>query len=177
MSLALGASAPAFSLTGTDERTHGLDDYAGASALVLIQACNTCPYVQSWQDRIVDVQRDYAGRGVAVVAFNSNDASANPDESFEAMKQRARAEGFNFDYLHDEAQSLARALGSERTPEVFVFGAGRRLVYHGAVDDNRDETLATTSYLRAALDATLEGEAPDLAETEVQGCPVKWRPE
>ena len=110
-----------------------------ADVLVLIQSCNHCPYVLAWEGRMVAIQRDYADRGVRIVAFNSNDASRYPADSFDAMRERAASQGFNFDYLHDADQSLARALGSERTPEVFVFDRDRRLVYHGAIDDSRDE--------------------------------------
>jgi len=167
--------APPFSLPGVDGRTHGLDDYADADVLVLIQSCNHCPYVQSWEGRMVEIQRDYAGRGVRVVAVNSNDAGYQPADSFEKMQERARERSFTFDYLHDEGQSLARALGSQRTPEVFVFDRDRKLVYHGAIDDNRDETGVTQRYLRDALDAVLEGRTPDVAETPPVGCTVKWK--
>ena len=81
------------------------------------------------------IQRDFADRGVRLVAISSNDASRYPEDSFEEMKGRADREGFNFDYLYDENQSVARALGSERTPEIFLFDRERRLVYHGAIDD------------------------------------------
>ena len=90
------------------------------------------------------------------------------------MTARAAERGFNFDYLHDPEQTLAHALGAERTPEVFVFDRDRRLVYHGAIDDNRDETAVTQRYLRDALDAALAGESPAQAETPAVGCTVKW---
>ena len=76
------------------------------------------------------------------------------------MQLRAEKQGFTFDYLYDESQEIARTLGSERTPEVFLYDGERRLVYHGAIDDNRDETGVATQYLRDALDAVLAGEAP-----------------
>jgi len=77
--------------------------------------------------------------------------------------------------LYDADQSFARALGAERTPEVFVFDRDRRLVYHGAIDDNRDETAVTTRYLRDALDGVLAGDEPPVAESAPVGCTVKWR--
>lgn len=138
MSIALGTQAPTFELPGVDGRTYAPNDFADAPALVLIQSCNHCPYVMAWEDRMVAIQRDYGERGVRLVAINSNDAGKYPSDSFEAMRERARAKGFNFPYLYDEAQEVARALGSERTPEVFLFDRDRRLVYHGAIDDNRD---------------------------------------
>jgi peroxiredoxin len=174
MSLAIGQPAPDFTLKGVDGREHSLADYDGADLLVLIQSCNHCPYVIAWEDRIVGVQGDYAERGVRLVAVNSNDSSRYPEDSFENMTARAAERGFNFDYLQDPAQELARALGSERTPEVFLFDRDRKLVYHGAIDDNRDRTEVQQSYLRDALDAALGGGAAPLAETPAVGCSVKW---
>jgi peroxiredoxin len=168
-------SVPDFDLPGVDGSRHALADYADAAVLVLIQFCNHCPYVLAWQDRINAIARENADRGVAVVAVGSNDAVRYPADGFPAMVARAQEAGFVFDYLHDEDQSLARALGSQRTPEVFVFDRERRLVYHGAVDDDRDGDAITRHYLRDALDAALEGRSPEIAETPPVGCTVKWR--
>lgn len=167
--------APGFELEGVDGRTHSLEDYADADLLVLVQSCNHCPYVQAWEDRMSALQRDYADRGVRLVAVNSNDAEAYPEDSFEEMRSRATRRGFAFDYLYDPSQGVARALGAERTPEVFLFDRDRRLRYHGAIDDSRDETGVTQHYLRDALDAMLAGREPPVAETPPVGCTVKWR--
>jgi peroxiredoxin len=175
MSTALARTAPEFTLPGVDGRDHSLDDYRDASALVLVQSCNHCPYVQAWEGRLTAIQRDYADRGARVVAISSNDVGSHPEDSFEQMQLRAREQGFTFDYLYDESQALAHALGSERTPEVFVYDGDRRLVYHGAIDDNRDETAVGAHYLRDALDAFLAGQAPAVADTPPVGCTVKWR--
>ncbi len=174
MSLALGHDAPSFELAGTDGGQHTLESYESAEALVLVQSCNHCPYVQAWEGRMKAIQADYADRGVRIVAVNSNDADRYPEDSFEEMQRRAAREGFNFDYLWDADQSVVRALGAERTPEVFVFDRARRLVYHGAIDDSRDERAVGTHYLRDALDAVLDGRAPAIAETPPSGCTVKW---
>ena len=175
MTLALGTDAPTFDLPGTDGRNHTLDDYSDAEVLVLVQSCNHCPYVQAWEGRMVDLQREYEGRGVRLVAVNSNDAASHPEDSFDEMRARAEREGFNFDYLYDEPQAVARELGAERTPEVFVFDRDRKLRYHGAIDDSRDETAVSQHYLRDALDAVLEERDPGIAETPAVGCTVKWR--
>lgn len=167
--------APPFSLPGVDGRDHSLADYADADVLVLIQSCNHCPYVQAWEGRMIEIHRDYADRGVRLVAVNSNDVDYQPGDSFERMQERARERSFNFDYLRDDDQSLARTLGSERTPEVFVFDRDRKLTYHGAIDDNRDEDAVTKTYLRDALDAALAGRAPEVAATPPVGCTVKWK--
>ena len=169
-------SAPAFDLPGVDGRNHTTVEYADATILVLVQSCNHCPYVLAWEGRIDALAREYADRGVRFVAVNSNDAEAYPADSFDAMVEHAREAGYSFDYLYDASQEVARALGSERTPEAFVFDADRRLVYHGAVDDNREEADVTTNYLRDALEAALAGQTPPVADTPPVGCTVKWRP-
>jgi peroxiredoxin len=168
-------SAPAFELPGVDGRNHTLDEYGEAAVLVLVQSCNHCPYVLAWEGRLNELAREYADRGVRIVAISSNDADAYPADSFEAMVEHAREAGYVFDYLYDESQEVARALGSERTPESFVYDSDRRLTYHGAIDDNREEEHVTAHYLRDAIEATLAGEAPPVADTPPVGCTVKWR--
>jgi peroxiredoxin len=167
--------APQFELDGVDGGRYALADYDDAVILVLVQSCNHCPYVQAWEDRMSAIQRDYAERGVRLVAVNSNDAGAYPEDSFDEMQKRAELHGFVFDYLYDPTQGVARALNAERTPEVFVFDRDRRLRYHGAIDDSRDEGAVTQHYLRDALDAILDGRDPPVAETPAVGCTVKWR--
>ena len=174
MSLALGGRPPEFVLKGVDGAEHTLAGYDDAEILVLVQSCNHCPYVLAWEGRMGAITRDYAARGVRLVAINSNDADRYPADSFAAMVAHAAEEDFPFDYLYDPDQTVARALGSERTPEVFVFDRDRRLVYHGAIDDNRDDTGVGRNYLRDALDAVLAGRAPSPAETPPVGCSVKW---
>lgn len=110
------------------------------------------------------------------VAINANDAVKYPSDSFEAMVERAKEKGFNFPYLHDESQAIARAYGAQRTPEVFVFDRERRLCYHGAIDDNyKDPGAVKQHYLRSALDAVLAGKAAPVGETAPVGCTIKWK--
>jgi peroxiredoxin len=175
MSITLNEQPPDFALDGVDGAVHTLASYDDADVLVLVQWCNHCPYVIGWEERLNDVQRDYADRGVRIVAVNSNDVEKQPADSFDLMVERAKQRGFVFDYLHDPEQSVASALGSERTPEVFVFDRDRRLVYHGAIDDNRDDSAVDRRHLRDALDAVLAGDPPPVTETPPVGCSVKWR--
>jgi peroxiredoxin len=173
MTITLAAEAPPFDLPGVDGESHSLDDYADAPALAVVWSCNHCPYVQAWEGRMIGLQREYADRGFRLVAVSSNDAEAYPEDSFAAMKERAEAEGFNFDYLYDEDQSVLDAYGAERTPEVFLFDHGRKLVYHGAIDDSREEEGVTQEYLRDAIEALLAGDPPGVSETPAVGCTVK----
>ena len=172
----LGDKLIAFDLPGVDEVNHSSSDYSDAQALAVIFSCNHCPYVRAWEDRMVEIQADYAGRGVRLVAINSNDPAKYESDSFPEMKVRAAEKGFNFPYLHDETQEIAHAYGAERTPEVFLFNKSGELKYHGAIDDNYDDPDAVEStYLRDALDAILAGEDPSVAQTPPVGCTVKWK--
>ena len=176
MTIALAAEAPTFDLPGVDGRSHSLADYADKLALAVVWSCNHCPYVQAWEGRMIELQREFGDQGFGLVAISSNDADAYPEDSFEAMKARAEEQGFNFDYLYDEDQSVLNAYGAERTPEVFLFDAERRLVYHGAIDDSRDEDEVTERYLRDAIEAVLAGEEPTVGGTPAVGCTVKRKP-
>ncbi len=175
MTLSLATEAPPFDLPGVDGANHSLDDYGDAPVLAVVWSCNHCPYVQAWEARLKQIQTDFADRGFRLVAISSNDAEAYPEDSFEEMRRRADAQGFNFDYLYDEDQSVGRAYGAERTPEVFLFDPERRLRYRGAIDDSRDDRSVSRRYLRDAIAAILAGREPDPDETPAVGCGIKWR--
>lgn len=174
--LHLGERAIPFDLPGVDGRHHSFDDYADKPILLVIFSCNHCPYVRAWEDRIIQIQKDYADRGVQLVAISSNDANQFPDDSFPRMRERARSKGYNFPYLYDESQDVASAYGAKRTPEVFVFDQQRILRYHGTIDDNHEDPHSVERpYLRDALDALLAGRQPPVPETDPIGCTIKWK--
>lgn len=171
-----GDRAIAFDLPGVDRKIYSLSDVSvDKKATVVVFMCNHCPYVLAWLDRLAAAARDYAGQGVAFVAINANDPVKYLADSFEGMQTLAKERDLPFPYLHDETQEVATAYGAERTPEIFLFDADLRLRYHGAPDDNYDETQAPVPYLRNALDAVLAGQAPALAETPPVGCTIKWK--
>ncbi|MEW6543012.1 MAG: thioredoxin family protein [Nitrospirota bacterium] len=175
MPLHIGDPAPDFSLSGVDGRTASLAGFADKPVLVVIFSCNHCPYVQAYEDRLVAIQRDYAARGVQLVAVNSNDDVGYPEDGFPEMIARAKAKGFNFPYLRDASQEVARAYGATHTPQLFVFDRRRRLAYTGKIDDNWQNPRAVTRhYLREALDALLEGAEPAEPTTYAIGCTIKW---
>lgn len=177
-SLPIGAPAPSFSLRSTGGATVDLDTFADAGVFVYVQGCNHCPVVLSNIERLTALARAYEGRGVRFVMVNSNDADRYEDDSYEAMVDFAREHDLPFAYLHDPEQTTALAYRTVRTPEVLVFGADRTLRYHGRIDDApKDASAATTHELRDAIEALLDGRAPDPAETWAVGCTVKWRPE
>jgi peroxiredoxin len=171
-----GDKAIPFTLPGVDDKVHSLADYTDARAVVVIFSCNHCPYVRAWEDRMVRLQADYADKGVQLIAINSNDVTKYPEDSFPKMKQRTEEKGFNFPYLFDENQDVARQYGAERTPEVFLFDGAGVLQYHGAIDDNYDNPNAVKQrYLGDAVEAVLAGERPAITQTPPVGCTVKWK--
>jgi len=174
--LSLGSKAPDFNLIGVDDKYYSLNSFSDKKAVIIIFSCNHCPYVQAYEDRIIKIQRDYKEKGVAIVAVNSNDDKAYPEDSFENMKKRAIQKGFNFPYLRDEEQSVARAYDATHTPEIFLFDSERRLVFHGKIDDNWQEPeKAVNHYLRNALDELLAGKEISVPETFTIGCTIKWK--
>jgi peroxiredoxin len=174
--LKIGDKAIPFTLLGIDDKQHSLADYAEKNAVAIIFSCNHCPYVRAWEDRTVQIQAEYASKGVQLITINANDASKYPDDSFPKMKERAKEKKFNFPYLRDETQKTAQEYGAERTPEVFLFDKGGILRYHGTIDDNFDDPGAVRKqYLRDALDAILAGHKVPIAETNPVGCTIKWK--
>ena len=174
--LKIGSTAPDFSLLGIDDKKYSLASFKDKKALIVIFSCNHCPYVQAYEDRIKQIQNDYQSKGVEVIAINSNEDKGYPEDSFENMKKRAAEQKFNFLYLRDEDQSVARAYDATHTPEIFLFDGDRKLAFHGKIDDNWQEpNKVKNHYLRDALDELLAGKEISVPETFTIGCTFKWR--
>jgi len=172
--LTLGDKVPNFELPATDGTAYSPASFRSAKLLVIIFSSNHCPYVASWEDRMIAIGRAYADRGVAFALINSTDASGTPQDSVEEMRKRAEERGYPFPYLNDEDQSVARAFGAARTPEVFLFDQDRTLAYHGAIDSDFEESADMQNYLREALTSLLIGQRVIVSETPVVGCPIKF---
>lgn len=173
-----GAKAVDFSLPGIDGKSYSLNSFRGKPVLVVFFTCNHCPYVQAWEPRFVQLQKDYAARGVQLVGINSNDETKYPEDDFEHMKERARDQGYTFPYLRDESQKTAEAWGPVATPDFYVLDKDRVIRYRGRMDDNhKDPNAVTLRYLRDALDDVLAGKAPRVPLTPPFGCSIKWKPE
>ncbi len=173
----IGEKAPTFTLPNVDDAMVSLGDLlAKNKAVAVIFSCNHCPYVRGWEGRMVSIQADYGSKGVQLIAVNPNNEITHPEDSFAEMKKRHKAQRFNFFYVRDESQDVARAYSAQRTPEVFLLDSSGVLRYHGAIDDNYQEPESVRRhYLRDALDAVLAGKTPPVAETAPVGCTVKWK--
>ena len=173
--LELGAKAPDYGdLQGADGKRYSLRSFDEKPVLVVVFTCNHCPYAVAYEDRLVAIQRDYSGRGVQVVAINSNDDKSYPEDGYPQMVKRAKDKGFNFPYVRDATQNAAEAYGAVCTPHVFAFDKERRLRYRGRIDDSRDPSRVTSHDLRNALDDMAAGRTPKTADTRPFGCSIKW---
>jgi thiol-disulfide isomerase/thioredoxin len=183
--LAIGTKAPDFKLPAVDGKIYTLASFAKAKVLVIVFTCNHCPTAQAYEDRIIQLTKDYGPKGVSVVAIMPNDPNAvqlselgytDLGDSFEDMKIRARQKKFNFPYLYDgKTESVAKAYGPVATPHVFIFDKERKLRYQGRIDDMEKPTKTPTNYdTRNAIDALLENKEVPLQTTKVFGCSIKW---
>jgi peroxiredoxin len=174
--LELGQTPPAFDLPATDGKSYTPESFKSAKVLVVVFWCNHCPYVIGSEDRMQKFVADYAPKGVAVVAINSNETENHPLDSFDHMVERVEEKGYKFPYLRDESQEVALAYGALRTPHFYVFDENRKLRYTGRMDDNpRNPGKETTHELRDAVDAVLAGKKPPVELTNPIGCNVKWK--
>ena len=176
--LALGTSAPQFSLPDPDGKIVSLSDFEGAPALVVIFMCNHCPFVKHVAPGLANLAREYQDKGVAVVGINPNDVANYPDDSPQKMAEASKEYGYTFPYLLDESQAVAKAYRAACTPDFFVFDADRRLVYRGQMDDSRPslDLPVTGADLRAALNAVLNGRSVAAEQKPSVGCNIKWKP-
>ncbi|MCA9121434.1 MAG: thioredoxin family protein [Planctomycetaceae bacterium] len=169
--LNIGDPAPQWKdLPGVDGKLHSLSDLESSKAIVLVFTCNSCPYAIDYEERIIALREQFAAKGVAVVAVNVNKV---PEDSFDEMKSRAKLRGFNFAYLYDDSQQIARDYGATYTPEFFVLDGARKIAYMGALDDNPASDKVQQQYVATALQSLLEGKRPQVSETVAIGCRIR----
>ena len=176
--LPLGTAAPEFSLPDTvSGNTVSLENCTGA-ALVIMFICNHCPFVVHIQDGLVSFGADYQDTDVPVVAISSNDIHRFPDDAPDKLAAVAREYGYAFPYLYDETQEVAKSYTAACTPDFYVFGPDRTLVYRGQFDDARPSNSipVTGTDLRAAVEAVRAGQEAPSAQKPSIGCNIKWIP-
>ena len=183
--LPIGSKAPAFSLKGVDGKTYSLASFNKYKILVIVFTCNHCPTAQAYEERIIQLAKDYNPKGVAVVAVQPNDPKSirldelgytDMSDSYAEMKLRAKQKKFNFPYLYDgDKQAMANAYGPATTPHVFIFDKERLLRYQGRIDDIEKPTDKPTSFdTRNAIEELLQNKEVSVKTTKVFGCSIKW---
>ena len=151
-----------------------LNDAKKKNGLLVMFSCNTCPYVIKNQDRTVEISKYATEKNVGVILVNSNEAKRSDDDSYEAMKSYAKAQGYKWHYVVDEKSALADAFGANRTPEVFLFNSEGKLIYHGAIDDNPSDAGAVSrKHLKEAIDESVAGKNVSVQTSRSVGCTIK----
>jgi peroxiredoxin len=175
--LAIGDEAPDFTLCGVDGINYSLHTLLDSkNAVAVLFTCNHCPYVQAYEDRIIALQNEFVSHGVALVCINSNDDTNYPQDSYAEMIIRAQREEFNFLYLRDHTQQVARTFGAKYTPEAFLFDHDGILRYNGRIDDNwQNPDGVKEQTLRDAIRAVLADRPIDNPVTHAIGCTIKWK--
>jgi thiol-disulfide isomerase/thioredoxin len=178
MLLPLGAGAPPFRLPDPHGRVVALEDFAAAPGILVMFICNHCPFVKHIRSELARFGREYQERGLGIVAINSNDAAAYPDDSPAKMAEEARTAGYVFPYLVDASQQVAKDYRAACTPDFFLFDRDRALVYRGQFDASRpgNDVPVTGDDLRRAADAVLAGRPVPAQQRASVGCNIKWKP-
>jgi peroxiredoxin len=181
----LGTTLPTFLLPKVPDREMVSDrDYEGKQALLVIFLCAHCPYVQHVAPELARLAKDYAEKSVGIIGITSNDVVQYAQDAPEPTAQWAKKEGLTFPILYDEAQDVARVFSAACTPDFFLFGRDRKLVYRGQIDDSRPSRgpdrpgrgVLNGKDLRAAIDAVLSGTSVNAEQMPSIGCSIKWKP-
>lgn len=173
----IGDTAEDFKLKNIDGKYISLSDYSNKKGVMVIFTCNSCPFAKAYEDRIIALDKKYAGKGVPVVAINPNNPDVKSEDSFDMMKVKAKEKGYTFPYLFDESQTVYPKFGATKTPHVFLLEnttKGAVVKYIGAIDDNAfDATAVKVKYLEDAVDSMLKGDEIKTKSTKAIGCTIK----
>jgi peroxiredoxin len=176
--LELGTKAPEFSLPDVvSGRSISPDSFGDKKALLVMFICHHCPFVKHVKSELANIARDYAAKGVGIVAISSNDPAVSSDDSPEGLKQMAAEWGLTFPVCYDESQSVAKSYAAACTPDFYLFDQDRRLVYRGQLDDSRPNNgkPVTGADLRGAIDALMAGRPVNPDQKPSIGCNIKWK--
>lgn len=177
-SLALGASAPDFSLPDPEGQMITRDNVRGPKGLVVAFLCNHCPFVLHLAKELGIFAATCEAKGVGFVGINANDVARYPADSPEKMREMQAAYDWTFPYLYDESQAVAQSYFAACTPDFYVFNAALELTYCGQFDGSRPKNgvSATGDDLKMAVDAVIKGEPPLATQRPSTGCNIKWKP-
>jgi len=168
-----------FSLKNVDGTFVSLNDYTDAKGFVIVFTCNHCPFAKLYPERLNAINSKYKPLGVPLIAISSTDTVSYEADSYDKMIEKSKNEHFNFPYLYDNEQQVARLFSAEKTPHAFVLWKTNDkwfIKYNGAIDDNGMEPeKVTTHYVTDALDELLAGKDVSVKETKSIGCQIYLR--
>ncbi|MEZ4992771.1 MAG: thioredoxin family protein [Saprospiraceae bacterium] len=177
--LSIGDKAPDFKLENVDGTYYSLADIKDANGAppkgyIVTFTCNTCPFAQKYEDRLIALHKKMSPLGYPLIAIQPNDGTIQPGDNMQAMRQRAKTKGFPYVYLLDANQEVYPQYGAGRTPEVYLLDSDLILQYHGAVDDNaQNPDDVSINYVENAIEALENGEIPSPLEVKAIGCMIK----
>ena len=172
----LGTVAHDFDLHGTEGKTYSLNSFVDKKIIVIIFMCNHCPYVKAVLKRLIDLQNEFSDRGVQLIGINPNDATQYPDDSLDNMRIIAKEKKISFPYLIDASQGTAKKFNAVCTPDLYVYGKERKLLYRGRIDDNWEHPEKVTRQdLKLALENILSEKLVANEQIPSMGCSIKWK--
>ena len=152
-----------------------LKDAMGENGLLVVFSCNTCPWVDAWEDRYISISKLSQKKGVGMIAINPNEGSRGNGDGMDDMQARAMKAKYNFYYTLDKGSKLASAFGASRTPHIYLFNNKGTLVYRGAIDDNAKRPKKVENpYLMDAISAMVAGDKINTTSTKALGCSIKY---
>lgn len=174
----IGDKVADFSLKNVDGKSISMSSIT-AKGFIVVFTCNTCPVAKAYEQRIIALNKEFAGKGYPVIAINPNDPGTQPGDSFEKMRERAHDKNYQFPYLEDPNHIVTKQFGATRTPHVFVVqktSKGNIVQYIGAIDnDSKGSNSDKETYVANAVRALLSGSNPPVATTKAIGCTIKWK--
>jgi peroxiredoxin len=176
--LELGTKAPEFALPDVvSGKAVSLASFQGKKALLVMFICHHCPFVKHIKSELAQIGRDYAAKGVGIVAISSNDPSVSADDSPEGLQRMATEWEFTFPVCYDETQAVAKSYAAACTPDFYLFDRDQKLVYRGQLDDSRPSNgkPVTGADLRSSIDALLAGRPVNQDQRPSLGCNIKWK--
>ena len=177
--LPLGTKMPSFNLLGIDGEVYTNEIFDGKKGSLVMFICNHCPFVKHVNKEIVNLSNEIMGNDIGVIGINSNDSTQEKyaEDSIDKMKEYADNLGYNFPYVVDEDQSVAKNFTAQCTPDFFLFDSDQNLVYRGQLDGSRPGNDVPTNgeSLRSAIQALLNNEDPISEQLPSMGCNIKWR--
>lgn len=174
--LVIGSDLPLVDLQveDTSGRNISMQQAADNNGLIVIFSSNTCPWVAKWENRMIELSSFASSNDFGIIVLNSNERIRDRGESLEDMNRRAQKQNYNFIYALDSGHQIADAFGVQFTPEVFVFDAELKMVFHGAIDDNpNNPSEVSKTYVFDALNALMNGMAVEVQQTRIIGCSIK----
>ncbi len=168
-----------FRLYSTSGKWIELNEYRNCKGVIVVFTCNHCPFAKLYPGRLNELNKIYSAKGVPLIAISSTDSMLYEEDGYLQMAIKAKVEQFNFEYLTDATQVVAKQFNAQKTPHAFVLWRQENrwvIKYSGAIDDNGSEPeKVEVPYVRNAVEDLLAGKDPSIEDTKSIGCQIYFR--